>query len=102
MEIKVDTVKVSKAIHSLETEIKNLRASILEMQKISGSDIHNHWKGSDYDEGFIKKMDPFLEEHLTDYVESIEYYKKYLQNYLEGLQKLHAYYEIKKIEIVGR
>lgn len=102
MEIKFDTVQVTKAINGLTTEVKNLRSSISSMQTLTGTTMHNHWKGSDYDEGFIKKMDPFLDEKLTDYVSSIESYQKYLKNYSDGFKALHAYYEAKKITIVGR
>ena len=83
MEIKLDTVNVSKTVNSLKSSIQKIDKYILEMKQITNSDMHNHWKGSDYEEGFLKKINPFLEEELMDYKRSIDYYQKYLQNYFE-------------------
>ena len=102
MELKVDTVSIIKAITTLETEIGNLQDSLANLQQISLSDMHEHWQGSDYDNAYEKKMKPFIEGEMKDYLESIQAYQKYLQNYLNGFKAIHSNYETKKINILGR
>ncbi|MCI8575161.1 MAG: hypothetical protein HFI09_01695 [Bacilli bacterium] len=102
MEIKVDTNAITKAINDMNTEILNLRDSLSNVKRISLSELHDHWQGSDYDNAYEGKMTNFVEDLMISYLDSIESYQKYLQNYLKGFQAIHRHYEGKKITIVGR
>ena len=102
MEIKVDTVNVTKAITTIETELGNLQDSLANLQRIALVDMHEHWQGSDYDKAYEKKMKPFVQEEMKDYYESIKSYQQYLQNYLDGFKAVHNTYAQKTIKILGR
>jgi hypothetical protein len=101
MEIMVKVDLVSKALNDLDIEIERFRESISNFKKISLSDIHQYWQGSDYENTFEHKMISFCDD-LNCYLESLESYQKFLQNYLNGLRAIHQYYEKKPILITGR
>lgn len=101
MEIIIDTVDILKNINQIRMISGHLRDNVSRINSICFSELPENWKSSAYDKNFAKKMDPFVNKELESFLESIECYQGFLENYLNGFQAINQKFEGTKIPLGG-
>lgn len=96
MSILIDTDVIKKNCAEIETQLDYMDTNINAL-KNTVNNMGYKWKGPDYD--FFNEKMQAVYKSLYDMIDSIGSYKDFLNGYFSTVEKLHKYYENKKVDI---